>query len=81
MMDNHERRDSARIEHTSALKIKELKSGRIHKARMLNHSKNGLYFETNSVLHPGDRISIAIQNSPFASTSDAVRYWFQNTDH
>ena len=35
-VENLESRDTARIDHTSALQVKDLQSGKIHKARMLN---------------------------------------------
>ena len=75
MIENHERRESVRIDHTSILKIKDKESGKVHKARMLNYSKNGLYFESDSVLHPGDEICIAIQDSPFAIKSGELEYY------
>ena len=75
MIENHERRDSVRIDHTSVLKIKDLESGKFHEARMLNYSKNGLYFEADSILHPGDEICIAIQDSPFAIKSGELEYY------
>ena len=75
MGGNHERRESVRINHTSNLKIMEVESGKIHKARMQNYSKNGLYFEADSVLQPGDKIRIAIEDSPFAIKSGEVEYY------
>ena len=75
MIENHERRQNVRIEHTSVLRIKNLKSGKVHKARLLNYSKTGLYFETDSVLDQGDKISIAIQDSPFAFKAGEVEYY------
>jgi hypothetical protein len=42
---------------------------------MLNYSKNGLYFESNSILHPNDEICIAIQDSPFAIISGELEYY------
>jgi Tfp pilus assembly protein PilZ len=75
MIENHERRQNVRIDHTSVLRIKDLKSGKVHKARMLNYSKNGLYFETDSVLDQGDKICIAIQDSPFALKSGELEYY------
>ena len=69
MSENHERRDDVRIDHTSNLKITEINSGKVHKARMRNYSKNGLSFEADGVLEPGDKIRIAIQDSPFALKS------------
>lgn len=75
MNENLEKRNSVRIDHISLLKIKNLKSGEIYKARMFNYSKNGLYFETDSILHSGDQIRVEIQDSPFASVSGVLEYY------
>jgi hypothetical protein len=75
MDENLERRKSVRIDHIAPLKVKNLKSGKIYKARMFNYSKNGLYFETDSVLHSGDQIYIGIQDSPYASLSGVLEYY------
>ena len=73
-VENLENRDSARIDHTSSLQVKDLQSGKIHKARMFNYSKEGVYFESDSVLNPGMQIYIGIQNSPYASLPDVLEY-------
>ena len=75
MAGNLERRENARIDHTSPLKIKDRKSGKIYKARLLNYSKNGLYFETDSMLNPGDQIYTGIQDSPYAASSGVFEYF------
>jgi hypothetical protein len=72
---NLERREDARIDQISPLKIKSLKSGKVHNARMFNYSKNGLYFESDSVLHTADQIYIGIQDSPYASSSGVLEYY------
>ena len=73
-VENLENRDTARIDHTSPLQIKDLQSGKIHKARMLNYSKEGFYFESDSVLMPGMQFYIGIQNSPYAALPDVLEY-------
>ncbi len=73
-VENLENRDSARMSHTSSLQVKDLQSGKIHKARMFNYSKEGVYFESDSVLNPGMQIYIGIQNSPYASLPDVLEY-------
>jgi flagellar basal body L-ring protein FlgH len=86
-VENLENRDSARIDHTSSLQVKDLQSGKIHKARMFNYSKEGVYFESDSVLNPGMQIYIGIQDSPYASLSDVLEYhraeimWRKNLKH
>ncbi len=74
-IENLERREHVRIDHTSALQIKELKSGKTHNARMLNYSKHGLYFESDSNLQAGENIHIAIENSPFSMKAGVLEYY------
>ena len=75
MSKNHERRKSVRIAQTSALKVEDLKSGKIYNAGMFNYSKNGIYFESDSLLNPGEQIYIGIQDSPYAPISDVLEYY------
>jgi hypothetical protein len=74
MTKNLENRKSARINHTSPLIVKDVKSGKIHKAKMFNYSKEGFYFESDSDLNPGIQIYIGIKNSPYASLPDVLEY-------
>ena len=73
-VENPEDRDSARLDHTSSIQVQDIESGKIHKAKMLNYSKEGFYFESDSVLNPGMQIYIGIQNSPYASLPDVLEY-------
>ena len=73
-VENFENRISTRINHTSSLQVKDLQSGKIHKAKMLNYSREGVYFESDSVLNPEMQVYIAIQNSPYASLPDVLEY-------
>jgi hypothetical protein len=73
-VENFENRNSTRINHTSPLQVKDLQSGNIHKAKMFNYSREGVYFESDSVLNPGMQIYIGIQNSPYASMPDVLEY-------
>ena len=73
-VDNFENRNSTRINHTSSLEVKDLRSGNIHNAKMFNYSREGVYFESDSVLNPGTQIYIGIQDSPFASLPDVLEY-------
>lgn len=72
--ENLENRDSARLDHVSSVQVQDIESGKIHKARMFNFSKEGVYFESDSVLNPGMLIYVGIQNSPFASLPDVLEY-------
>lgn len=71
---NNEMRSSARIDHSSPIQIKDIQSGHLHKAKMLNYSTEGLYFESDSMLNPGTHIYLAIKDSPFASVPDVIEY-------
>jgi Tfp pilus assembly protein PilZ len=70
MVDNPENRDNARIRYKSPVTIENLKAGIIYQARMLNFSKFGLYFETDSFLDLGDEVFIGIEYSPYADSQD-----------
>jgi hypothetical protein len=72
--DNAEMRTSARIEHASPVQIKDVQSGNLHRAKMRNYSEEGLYFESDSMLSPGMKIYLGIQNSPFAAMPDVLEY-------
>ena len=73
-VENFENRNNVRINHNSSLQVKDLQSGKIHKAKMVNFSKEGVYFESDSVLNPGMQVYIGIQNSPYASLPDVLEY-------
>ena len=62
-----EKRNHVRIAHYSRVKIKELKTGNFIHARMHHYSQNGIYIETDSLLLPGTKIYVGIEDSPFVS--------------
>jgi len=70
MIENPENRGNARIQHKSPVTIENLKAGIIYQARMLNFSKYGLYFETDSLLRLGDEVFIGIEYSPYTDNRD-----------
>ena len=70
-----ESRDDIRIDHTSPLQVKDLKSGEIFEARLHNFSTSGIYFESNGVFQKGTKIYICIQNSPYFDTSGVIEYY------
>ena len=43
---------------------------------MYNYCRNGLYFETDLKLFPGDEIDIGIINSPYSANSNAYECYF-----
>jgi hypothetical protein len=73
-VENIENRKNTRFNYTSSLQVKDLQSGKIHNARMCNYSKEGVYFESDSVLNPGMQVYIGIENSPYTSSPDVLEY-------
>jgi len=69
-IENHEKRENVRFDEYRPISVKDLKTGIIHKATMLNYSKNGIYFETDSILAPGVEIYLGIEDSSHASFVD-----------
>jgi Tfp pilus assembly protein PilZ len=70
MDENPENRDNARVDYKSPVTIENLKAGVIYQARMLDYSKHGLYFETDSLLRLGEEVFIGIEYSPYADSRD-----------
>ena len=70
MDENPENRDNARIRYKSPVTIENLRAGVIFQARMLDYSKYGLYFETDSLLPLGEEIFIGIEYSPYSDSHD-----------
>lgn len=70
MIPNPEKRNKARTNHICPVTIEDLKVGLIYKAQMLNYSENGLYFEADKLLGPGEGIFIGIENSPITALSN-----------
>lgn len=67
---------SIRIDHTSPLRVKDLRSGEIYKAKMLNYSPRGIYFESDGVFRKGAKIYICIKNSPYTRSSGVLEYYY-----
>ena len=70
MDENPENRNNARIAFKSPVTIENLKAGIIYQARMLDYSKHGLYFETDSLLRLGEEVFIGIEYSPYSDSND-----------
>jgi Tfp pilus assembly protein PilZ len=70
MDTNPEKRNNVRIDHRCPVTIENIKAGVMHRAKMMNFSTNGLYFEADNLLQPGEEIFVGIDNSPFASSQD-----------
>ena len=70
MDENPENRNNARIKYKSPVTIENLRAGVIYQARMLDYSKHGLYFETDSLLPLGEEVFIGIEYSPYADAKN-----------
>ena len=70
-----EDRDGTRFDHVSPLQIKNPSSGKIYKARMQNHSNDGIYFESDGIFQKGSKIHICMQNSPYTQASGILEYY------
>lgn len=70
MAQNLENRKNVRSDEFHPISVKDLKAGISHKATMLNSSKDGLYFETDSLLQQGNQIYLGIENSAGALFAD-----------
>jgi len=67
-----ERRGDLRSQHTTLLMIKDSTTGEFSMARMVNYGAEGIFFETNVCLDPGEKIDIGIENSPYTAIPDVV---------
>ena len=77
---NLENRKNARSDEFRPISVKDLKAGISHKATMLNYSKNGMYFEADSILQPGTEIYLGIEERkyPRKPSSKSVHYAANN---
>ena len=69
MAQNPEKRNTVRLNNNIPIRVKDLEAGMIFKAKVLNYSKNGLYFETDNFLNPGAEIYIGMQKSSTSCSS------------
>ena len=67
---NQEKRDNVRLDESCRISVKDLKAGIFHKVTMRNYSKNGMYFESDSILEPGAEIYLGIENSSDVSPAN-----------
>jgi len=72
---NSEKRNKARVDYQCSVTIEDLQVGRIYRAKMLNYSENGLYFEADKLLRPGEGVFIGIEDSSLASLADTYKYY------
>lgn len=70
---NSEKRNNARVGYQCLVTIEDLRVGKIYKAKMLNYSENGLYFEADKFLKPGEGVFIGVEDPFIASFADAYK--------
>ena len=75
MIEKFERRDAVRTDHISPIQVKDLKSGEIYEASMINYSYSGIYFESDGFFDKGTPIYIGIHNSPYSLASHVFDYY------
>lgn len=73
MVFHSEKRNRARLDYQCPVTIEDLQVGRIYRAEMLNYSENGLYFEADRLLQPGEGVFIGIDDSSVASLAEAYK--------
>ena len=70
---NFEKRNKARVDYQCLVTIEDLQVGRVYRAKMLNYSDNGLYFEADRLLKPGEGVFIGIEDPSIASLADTYK--------
>jgi hypothetical protein len=65
-----DRRTNKRTLYETPVSQENLDSGVFTYCKMYNYSKDGLYFESNTKLNPGEEIFIGIENSPYCPSAD-----------
>ena len=63
-----EKRQHHRMNHNTMVTLESLQIGIDDNTRMLNHSNDGIYFESNQFLPPGTEIFIRIENFTHGET-------------
>ena len=72
-MVNSEKRHRPRIDFQCLVTVEDFRVGRIYRAQMLNYSENGLYFEADRLLQPGEGVFIGIEDSTLSSLVDIYK--------
>jgi hypothetical protein len=66
-------RESPRFPFTSAVMFENYSEGTFNEGRMLDYSRGGMRFETNSAPQLGREIFIGMDKSPYSSEHDVFR--------
>jgi Tfp pilus assembly protein PilZ len=75
MTEKLERRGAVRTDHISPLQVKDLQSGEIYEARMVNYSEGGICFGSDGVFENRAKIYICVQRSPYSFSSGVLEYY------
>ena len=75
MTNEFEKRAAARIEHISPLRVKNLQSGQIYEARMVNFSASGICFGSDGFFEKGAKMYLCLQHSPYSPSSGVLEYY------
>lgn len=65
--DKTEKRRNNRYTHISAVVRESLEIGTVAIGQMQNYSMGGFYFESNTLISPGDVVFLGLANSPYIS--------------
>jgi hypothetical protein len=63
-------RDDVRYKHKAKILLETHSNGAYYRAKMLNYSRGGLYFESDFAPLPGTDILISIAKSPYDFSAD-----------
>ena len=75
MTEKFQIRGTERTDHISPLQVKDLQSGELYEARMVNYSDSGVCFGSDGVFEKGSKIYICIQHSPYSFSSGVLEYY------
>ena len=77
MVHYYEKRSDPRIINKSPIKVEDINANKTFRGRMVNYSKNGLYFETDLPLESVTEINIEMENSPMTPSSYDLKGRYQ----
>ncbi len=69
---NIERRNHRRFEYEADISHDLLAQSNIHKGKLYNFSKGGLYFESNQTIYEGEEVFIKFENQPSIINEDIL---------
>lgn len=75
MVDNFDDRSAKRTAYRTPIQVKDLRSGDMHQAQMLDYSDNGIFFASNGFFETGTPLYFGIQYPPPYSTSHVFEYY------